>query len=144
MTKCILISMKSEDVVNILNRRTKEYGVRPMPSCELPFEACIYCTKQKPYLHKAHDIRINKDFYIVDKVADNAMNGAIVAKFIVNKMTAEHDFGKSILQIDSLTVFDEPLPLSDFASINARLKYAPQSWMYVIKTSNCSKEDIKK
>ena len=104
--KKILLSIKPEHVVDILNRKKTIEIRKYIPKCELPIEVLIYCCKPKRFWHVGCMGFFNDDLwyhpvkktYICDDSCElmclpegytytenNFLNGKVVAKFTLNK-----------------------------------------------------------
>lgn len=133
----ILISIRPQWVVKILNGEKTLEIRKTAPKCELPCEVYIYCTKGSSYLYELFNHR-----YSLSKVEPpNSLNGKVVAKFTLNKVDEiENDglwetdkyflertclsFGKLACylssktgyawHIDNLVPFDRPKELREF------------------------------
>ena len=71
----ILISIKPKWVKKILNGEKTLEIRKTAPKCELPCEVYIYCTKE------------NAKYFIDNKIYNAMMNGKVVAKFTLNKVS---------------------------------------------------------
>lgn len=94
--KAILISIKPKYVAKILNGEKTIEIRKTMPKCEFPIDVYIYCTKDKPYLHRhiepfTHD----KTYHLDNEKWYMANNGKVIAKFRLNK-------------IERINAYDEP------------------------------------
>ena len=176
----IVISIRPNWAVDILNGKKTIEIRKTMPRCELPAEVYIYATKSTYGYMIGHVMFSNDDLtldpdtkkykfgdscYIMcaknDYSEDNFLNGKIVAKFTLNKVSEikisdgcnDYDnlfyilklsclnndqlnaYGKGntlyAWHIDNLKIFDKPKELSEFG-----LKRAPQSWCYAKETEN--------
>lgn len=141
MNKAILMSIRPEWLVKILNGEKTIEIRKTIPKCKLPVDVYLYCTKSKPYITKQSKskftIRDNKGF-------TNLVNGLVVAKFTLNKVEDCCDMGRAELEhksrlsiseiclyikakevdpkmvyawhIDNLVIFDKPMELRDFST----------------------------
>lgn len=83
--RSILLSVKPEWLVEILNGEKTIDIRKTMPKCELPIDVYLYCCKSKKKLF--FDKISNKYMYGEDTPKDrfNSLNGKVVAKFTFNK-----------------------------------------------------------
>ena len=73
----ILISIRPEFVIKILNGEKMIEIRKTKPKCELPCKVYIYCKKGKPHLYKLRYQHV-KDY--------SALNGKVVAEFTLDKV----------------------------------------------------------
>ena len=92
--KSVLISIRPEWIVKILNGEKTIEIRKTMPKCELPCKVYIYCTQGK-MLHdmKNESCWSDKRFALADLKSNNIMsssipfiNGKVVAEFILNEV----------------------------------------------------------
>lgn len=83
--RSILLSVKPEWLVKILNGEKTIEIRKTMPKCDLPIDVYLYCCKSKKKLF--FDKVYNKYMYGEDTPKDrfNSLNGKVVAKFTLNK-----------------------------------------------------------
>jgi len=142
MNRVIIMSIRPEWLVKILNGEKTIEIRKTMPKCDLPIDVYLYCTKNRGSLHRnKHTIKRFVCHY--KKPAEsNVRNGLVVAKFTLNKIEDCCDMGllelegKSLLtiseicsyikakevdpkmvyawHIDNLEIFDKPKELSEF------------------------------
>ena len=82
----ILLPVKPEWLVKILNGEKIIDVRKTMPKCDLPIDVYLYCCKSKKKLF--FDKVYNKYMYGEDTPKDrfNSLNGKVVAKFTLNKV----------------------------------------------------------
>lgn len=82
----ILLPVKPEWLVKILNGEKIIDVRKTMPKCDLPIDVYLYCCKSKKKLF--FDKVYNKYMYGEDTLKDrfNSLNGKVVAKFTLNKV----------------------------------------------------------
>ena len=153
MEKSILISIRPEHNIKILNGRKIAEIRTSMPKCKLPCKVYIYCTKGKNRFDVCaiHNKSKDKKDYSFCEIG----NGKVVAEFTLNKISKFdydglkfYDMLDAVLQnscltdeelcnyiqdkiayswkIDDLIVYDKPRMLKEFG-----LSRPPQSWCYV-------------
>lgn len=98
--KSILISIKPESAVKILNGEKTIEIQETAPECELPIDVYIYCTKDEDVLYTNV---LTNNFYLnlrEDHIAPGVekRNGDVVAKFTLRNIEeveryTSHDFG---------------------------------------------------
>lgn len=97
MNKVILMSIRPEWLVKILNGEKTIEIRKSMPKCELPIDVYLYCTKGKPYLMSIfNEWELTKYKTDMSK-SKNLFNGnsKVVAKFTLNKVEEVVDNGSS-------------------------------------------------
>ena len=107
--KSIMISIKPERIVKILNGDKTIEIRKTMPQCELPCKVYIYCTKGKlnaylPYEHDCFEFDVASAVYLNDKPIldiDVELNGKVVAEFTLNKIDLLIDCGAGLHYVDS-------------------------------------------
>lgn len=106
MEKCIILSLKVEDLYDILSGKKTILFKKSMPKCELPIDVYLYCTKGKPFLLDLRTLKKDKclmDYSIKDfdtfvsrvdaEIINTTLNGKIVAKFTLNKVDRFFRYG---------------------------------------------------
>lgn len=85
--KAIMISVKPEYTVKILNGEKILEIRKTIPKCELPCKVYIYCTKgsHNNWL-RVYPFNIRKNIYQLCDDSFNALNGTVVAEFTLNKI----------------------------------------------------------
>ena len=125
MRKSILLSIQPQWMEKILNGDKTVERRKTKPSCELPIDVFLHCTKKPPYLIRP----LLKPFkWFVSKTWPNYFhgNGKVVAKFTLNTVSTfgEDIEGKSnyvyAWHIDNLVIFDEPKALSEFMTASRK------------------------
>jgi len=133
--KAILMSIRPQHLVNILNGKKTIEIRKTMPKCALPIDVYIYCTKDKKYANL-----INRGGFLT---------GMVVAKFTLEKispvvMQKDYKCGRGYAwHISNLVIFDKPKELGEFSveryaempngvfPCYEPIIKAPQSWQYV-------------
>lgn len=84
--RSILLPVRPEWLVEILNGEKTIDIRKTMPKCDLPIDVYLYCCKSKKKLF--FDKVYNKYMYGEDTPKDrfNSLNGKVVAKFTLNKV----------------------------------------------------------
>ena len=154
--KSILISIKPEWVVKILNGEKTIEIRKTMPKCELPIDVYIYCTKDKTYAYFLNGNQINSKIvakFTLNKVEEVKFDNAQMQKqsclteeelfdyLFVNSPYCETMRKGYAWHIDDLEVFDIPKEIKSFTvyyrgksypqNTSWKLMKAPQSWCYV-------------
>lgn len=101
MNKVILMSIRPEWLVKILNGEKTIEIRKTMPKCEFPIDVYLYCTKGKPLFRLPTNDK--KEWFVevpYGWVVDKKMgfNGRVVAKFTLNKcyeLEYEDTYGES-------------------------------------------------
>jgi len=86
--KSVLISIRPEWIVKILNGEKTIELRKSYPKCELPCKVYIYCTKGKS-LYKSIECNEYFEYYSFEhwSETDTIVNGKVFAEFILNKVT---------------------------------------------------------
>ena len=80
--KSIMISIRPEWIVKILNGKKTTELRKSYPKCELPCKVYIYCTKGKNLVNEFGEFIANNKCYCYPE-----LNGKVVAEFTLNKIT---------------------------------------------------------
>ena len=89
MKRAILMSIRPEWLVKILNGEKTIDIRKTMPKCELPIDVYLYCTKGKPLVDDYYpDLNIYKAYFLGDYgyTKTPVLNGKVVATFTLNKI----------------------------------------------------------
>ena len=153
MNKSILMSIRPEWLVKILNGEKTIEIRKIMPKCELPIDVYLYCTKGiKDILYKYKD-KYYTQHYLTFTDSVEVLNSKVVAKFKLNKteeiITFNNEFiDCKVYYIDNLVIFDKPKELREFSTfkretiscgmdcppytdwVEYRVRKAPKSWQY--------------
>lgn len=104
LNKAILMSIRPQHLVKILNGEKTIVIRKTMPKCDLPIDVYLYCTKGKPLLRLPTNDK--KEWFVevpygwvVDK--KTGFNSKVVAKFTLNKIEDCCDMGKDELEYKS-------------------------------------------
>lgn len=85
--KAIMISVKPEYTVKILNGEKIIEIRKTIPKCELPCKVYIYCTKgSRNNWLRVYPFNIRKNIYQLCDDSFNALNGTVVAEFQCNEI----------------------------------------------------------
>ena len=93
MNKSILISIRPEWVVKILNGEKTIEIRKTAPKCDLPIDVYIYCTKSGKTLYKDYFFELTGERAFLDDYDpflendEQVLNGKVVAKFTLREVT---------------------------------------------------------
>lgn len=120
MAKAIMMTVRPEVVVNVLNEESTILILKTLPRCELPIDVYLVCSKAKPYIFEvAGQYRLSlKGEDELNKKRFGCLNGKVVAKFTLNKIDeymfhdSGYDFSKLICSSSGDVVFEDYKPCS--------------------------------
>ena len=124
MYKAILMSIRPQHLVKILNGEKTIVIRKTMPKCELPIDVYLYCTNGHGSLHRyTHTGKWFIGHY--KKLANsNARNGLVVAKFTLNKIEDCCDMSRAELEHKSRLSISEICLYIKAKEIEPKMVYA--------------------
>ncbi|HKM29653.1 MAG TPA: hypothetical protein VJZ51_02745 [Bacilli bacterium] len=127
MYKAILMSIRPQHLVKILNGEKTIEIRKTMPKCELPIDVYLYCTKGKPLFRLPTNDK--KEWFVevpygwvVDK--KTGFNGKVVAKFTLNKIEDCCDMSLPELENKSLLNINEICSYIKAKEVDPKTVYA--------------------
>ena len=127
MKRAILMSIRPEWLVKILNGDKTIVIRKTMPKCELPIDVYLYCTKGKPLVDDyCPDLNIYKAYFLGDYgyTKTPVLNGKVVATFTLNKIEDCCDMSLPELENKSLLNINEICSYIKAKEVDPKTVYA--------------------
>ena len=126
--KAILMSIRPQHLVNILNGDKTIEIRKTIPKCELPIDVYLYCTKGKPLFRLPTNDK--KEWFVEVPYGwvvwrdDKGFNGKVVAKFTLNKIEDCCDMSLPELENKSLLNINEICSYIKAKEVDPKMVYA--------------------
>ncbi len=139
MTKAILMTIRPEHLVKILNGDKTIEIRKTIPKCKLPIDVYLVCSKAKPYYVRA--IKNGKSIPMVDGWQKSfrdeyGINGKVVCKFVLNKWEEMPFYEGYYDAIPAYEINPHDIPLKACLSIQEINQYGKGKDLYALPIDN--------